>query len=567
MKHLTAILIVLIVTSLPTFGEQGTYYGRTDISCTGGATGHVYTEKVNGQWWLCDPEGYAYFMEGVYYVTGNSWTDELGSDWETRATAKYGAQKWPAQLLRLEAWGFNALGPGTYNGVLPMNQSVTKLPFVNGDGYVNPSINCVLSGTYNIKNIYKGIDTGVFGNQYSASFADVFDPAFTTCSNALFTYSAETSGQILYGIKDSPYLIGFMSEDTDFINGFGAGPDFPNDPPEKYGNHLGFMALVASPTQTDNPYNGNYADTEFYTKSELADFLETKYGTISALNAAWGSSYTTFGSDGGWGTGDGLLDENGTGSHLGTENLWMTQEDIDAECAADLDDFLYKIAYQYLSVTKASYNSAVPNKLFFGPTNIGGAGWRAPGRCPILEAAGDVLDVVNIGTDLSTEQLAWIEACTGDVPIAIWTGSAAQADSGRYRYTETSIWGNPPPTWSVETQEARGALHLADITKLVAWHQAVGFLLWQFLDNSGEQTDWGLVSLVDNAYDGVESVTGSVSCSSPLGAYTCGGEEYNWGDFISYVQEANAKWLTRGSTTPQGKARGKGKFRGKVKLQ
>jgi hypothetical protein len=42
-------------------------------------------------------------------------------------------------------------------------------------------------------------------------------------------------------------------------------------------------------------------------------------------------------------------------------------------------------------------------------------------------------------------------------------------------------------------------------------------------------------------------VTGSVTCSAPLQAYTCGGESGNYGNLVTPVKAANALWL---STTP-----------------
>ncbi len=335
-----------------------------------------------------------------------------------------------------------------------------------------------------------------------------------------------------------------MGVDTDFLSGFAAGPDFPNDPSPKYGNHLGFMGLVASPTQATNPYNGGaaYADTEFHTKTQLVTFLRAKYATIAALNVAWRSTYTTFGTQGaGWGSGTGLLDEDGRASHtwLGTANGWMTQTDINANVKADLDGFLYEIAKKYFQVTKASFQAVAPSQLYFGPTSIGG--WRAPGRCPILKAAGEVLDVVNIGgSDFSQAQVDYIVNCAGDVPLSTWEGVVAQADSGRYRYTKAAI-GLTGASFALDTQEARGAKFLSDITAMQGAskngvYPFVGYLFWQFTDNSSEQTNWGLISLVGNAYDGKEArVAGGVDSWG----YPTGGEERDYGDFITFVKEAN----------------------------
>ncbi len=59
---------------------------------------------------------------------------------------------------------------------------------------------------------------------------------------------------------------------------------------------------------------------------------------------------------------------------------------------------------------------------------------------------------------------------------------------------------------------------------------------WAWTDSFAEQTNWGLVSLLDNAYDGREAVVGAGV--DPWGFKT-GGEERNYGDFITSVRNAN----------------------------
>lgn len=71
-------------------------------------------------------------------------------------------------------------------------------------------------------------------------------------------------------------------------------------------------------------------------------------------------------------------------------------------------------------------------------------------------------------------------------------------------------------------------------------YYVIGYEWWQWQDpTNGEAYDEGFVSPYDNAYDGHEDVTGSVACSAPVSAYTCGGEPNNEGDFIDTVRTAN----------------------------
>ena len=128
----------------------------------------------------------------------------------------------------------------------------------------------------------------------------------------------------------SDYLVGLNVDDLDELNGFGAGADFPtltNGYPDsgigRWHPHLGWIVLVTAPTQSSGTdANGNpisYSDTTVYSKLALSNWLATRYnGNIAALNQAWGSTYSMFGSAGGWGTGSGVLDEDGTHSWVPT---------------------------------------------------------------------------------------------------------------------------------------------------------------------------------------------------------------------------------------------------------
>jgi hypothetical protein len=486
-------------------------------------------------------------MLGVYAVTGGSSNDELGSNYNARFIAKYGSNAvgWPQVNRRLLSWGFNTIGPFSYRMVLPIPQPElpaghpVKMPFV-GLGR-NPGISGRAGGEY--KNIYASLDPAIplFRASRAGNFPDVFDPGWRR-----YVFSAYKSDEDLARYKVSPYFIGYFSDDTDFLAGFGPGTDFPTDPPGKYHWHLGYLALITASTQTTNPYsspaNRPYADATVYTKLALRDFLTARYGTIESLNAAWGAAYTTFGSDGAWPHGRGLLDENGRASHgwLGSQDPYSLRG-MKPAARTDLDGFLFELAKRFFEVNAEAFRAVAPRALFFGPTNLGGAGWRAPARGPILKAAGLVLDVINIGTDGSQAQLDFIAQWAGDVPIAVWEGVVANADSGRVRSKAEAA------SWNVPSQAARGLQYARDVQALVAGvarptgsRPYVGLLFWAWSDSLGEGQNWGLVSLLDNAYDGREAVR---AVGRDAWGYRTGGEERDYGDFISSVRRANLSAL------------------------
>ena len=132
------------------------------------------------------------------------------------------------------------------------------------------------------------------------------------------------------------YVIGIAVDDTDWFAGFGAGPEFitsvdgvASSSDHKKHQHAGIINLYVPPAigaYNRAPATGSgliYGDPRSQTvtcmgaevpegtttttsrpadtvcnKFALAKYLRDKYGTIEALNAAWGSSYTTFESSG-----------------------------------------------------------------------------------------------------------------------------------------------------------------------------------------------------------------------------------------------------------------------------
>jgi hypothetical protein len=69
----------------------------------------------------------------------------------------------------------------------------------------------------------------------------------------------------------------------------------------------------------------------------------------------------------------------------------------------------------------------------------------------------------------------------------------------------------------------------------------VGADYWQFSDNSSESANFGLVTLKDNFYDGIQSCGKSIVDSS---AFTTTPESTSgcYGDFITPVKAGNAVW-------------------------
>jgi hypothetical protein len=203
----------------------------------------------------------------------------------------------------------------------------------------------------------------------------------------------------------------------------------------------------------------------------------------------------------------------------------------------DLSDWLYNYADRYFASTIDVTRTYFPNKLMMGQMS-GLAGHHGCPRESVakgLATHADVLTFSQVGQPLLDKLVAW---GLGDKPIMDgWEGIGAQADS-----PGAVIQWNNIASDNVSSQSARGNLMAAVIKQALTGrgsggtsYQTVGIKFWAYNDTDGG-VNYGLVTPQDNAYDGHESVTGSVACSAPLQTYVCGGEASIYGDAISAVR-------------------------------
>jgi hypothetical protein len=525
--------------------------GVIEAPCRQPATGYFHLEESRGRSLLCTPLGHAFWMLAVYQV---DWTTG-GAAYARAAERKYRtSEAWAAQATaRLLAWGFNTIGPqpgvGSHN-VLPVSTynaapNPHPMPFLR---YIDLSSWCVRNSSYQVKNLYNGMNPAIFS--VSRTFPDVFDPNWVACANY---YAAHGDGSFTPNLpQNEPWMIGTWLGDADYLYGFGRGPQTPGGAHP----HLGWIAATTSPTQASGP-NGDfsnlfgYTDTAVYTKLAWQSYVENKYGTIQALDAAWGSNYTTFGSAGGWPKkttgGTGLLDEDGSSAWMGNGSSGLVG--ANANVAADLNAFLGQIARQYFSVAAHACKSAYPNHLVFGPGSL-----NVQTYPQVLQAAGQSLDVVEVWVEPQyVGTLAGAYNAAGK-PLVVWTSLQAQPDSDT-----TSGWGSLASTcnlpgggsnYDYSTQDLRGECYqqLVDAywntVGADGGNPVVGLDWWEFVDKvvGGENTNFGLVDLYDNAYDGVED---QIARSVDPWGYPVGGQTANYGNFLGYVQQENVSIIER----------------------
>jgi hypothetical protein len=504
------------------------------------ATGYYRVQQVGNRWMFVTPEGNGMWMTGIYAAIFPESVDDLGTNTRDRITAKYGTTGWFGNwrvntARRLRRWGFNTLAEYHHWGMRPgplSNPNPEKLPYIH---IIKPSY-YVLDNRYGfgagpVKDLIVGTDTRYYTGYRGAQTPDFFDPNFESYVDGWM----RLDDGLRYGNNGNPWMLGIAMDDTDHLLGFGPGPEVvaPRLHP-----HLGWIALVTNFQQASSPWVSSYADQRVHTKYALRDFLAGRYGTILALNAAWGSSYTSFDSAGGWGVGSGLLDENGSHAWVGD---WANEMGAaSAALRADLSDFLYLFARRYFTVMAAKMRQYAPQHLVFGPASLNG--WGGLTRKEILRAAGESVDVLQAAIS-SQEVLDLTASYAGNRPIVTWDSFVANGESAMWRYPNPEDLATG--TRLADTQSDI----LFNATTSTGVHAVAGIKFWSWTDNWGEKVNFGLVSLSDNAYDGREAVTGAGT--DPEG-WPTGGEEGNYGDFISPLAAAHATVVAALGTGPGG---------------
>jgi hypothetical protein len=504
------------------------------------------------------------------------------------------------QINRLKAWGFNTIADNAHAMVWPTSVNGSwntadntlpaqfRMPFdiiKNTTNYaLTNQAGCNLSSP--IKDMLNGL-TAANKSLVYYDFGDYFDPNYANCVNGQANPANDKLLNNAAHGAHNDYLIYITLDEGDQAGFSNQGPDFPTvgnsgvPNPGHAAAHPGWVTLTTAPTQNSNStWGATYPDHEVYSKVEFANELLNKYmsvapgtysidpaavnyagGSIMAtalnrVNNAWGSAYTTLstsdvncssnlanclqsGSYASYGTGTGLLDENGSHSWVGN-NITLAGET--AAMQADLSTYLTSYLDRYYGTLTNAFHTYEPGVLL--QMTIGG--WGAPPRREVLREAGKYLDIIQ-------ESFApvWVPcpACSdiqqrinftfqylGDHPTMIWEGFFANPDSSESAHVRTDN--------IAATQEGRGAAYQQMLTNLLnakdmatGTYHNIGFYWWDEFDMDREGLNWGLVSVNDNPYDGCSATI--AGCGLDQWGYPTGGETANYGDVLSYVTNAN----------------------------
>jgi len=287
------------------------------------APAFYYPELKSGRWWLANPFNHGMFVEGVGPITliGTSKYGCAGGQCTAAANAIFSEMK---------SWNFNAIGNDVSGFFSPVGGSCSgacgPLPqLMNDSGDLYSIIATIPGGTFAAYGTHpvKDLSLCINPTQMTASFAsflDYFDSGFSAFLTQFF---AGFGGAV--ALSNNPMIIGVSVGSADQFYGLGAGPDFDTVPAGRNQSDMGLLVSVTSPLLTftsNTAYAGlstPYADPKNYSRTGAAynpygnsttgsppatcqistpctyrDYMAKKYGTIGALNTAWGTSYTTF---------------------------------------------------------------------------------------------------------------------------------------------------------------------------------------------------------------------------------------------------------------------------------
>ena len=620
------------IGSFPQFDQYQGIKGSVPSWCTAQSYFQLGMDSTN-RWEFCTPKtgstvGNTFWMFDVQNA-------EIG--WLTpKAYANYGCANqttclpWYTNVAnRMQQWGWNTIGEYGSSHFYDGSISV-QLPFI-AMGTLGQHIigNSCTGHSGTIKGIENGLSTsptnlqsllycnGGVCPQSQPTAVDVFDPWYQSCSSdTVIGLNQYISG----GTVADPYVVMISPGETDELPFMkaqgpycGGGAGAPS-PPCSYADS-GFLTLIANycyangstsaaatgcntapnnhPLWTKYAFGCGVSGIDFGWGSG-SSYLQNKYGTIGALNAAWGTNYASFcPSGGGWGhnlgTTGGLLDEDGSyiatfGAH---PDLWTNSQlrfnastiknDIETFLRAYAKQSEYWFVYYIRNGTTgvpADANHLITSMNYFGGSNQSAL---ASGDCIQNASQAVLLGLKDAGVQVlvmcyeplsaASPRTAVIQnaySVTG-LPIYPWVAMGAQSES---------FWTSSCPAQgeNYTTQDLRGSSgYSTTITDLFnatqgGVHPVVGIAFWGATDDNGasnscaqpppactypgypslgiqcaqgggyEAKNFGLISNNDNAYDGNSD---TIAAGVDAQGIPTGGELGNYTNFLGPVTKAN----------------------------
>ena len=366
------------------------------------ATGNFRTEKVDGKWWLVDPEGYLFFSDGVANVRMANTTTVTGFDFHSPdvhkidpeavtpedskdvlpvTTSALGTRFLSSPLRRdMFEWlpdysepmgAYYGYSRSFFSGPLKHGESysfyLANLQRKYGDTSAKPALE-----TWKDVTLDRMKDWGFtsFGNWIDPMFYDNQKVPYYANGWIIGDFKTVSSGSDLWGRMPDPFDPEFARRAQVTVNSIAE--EVKNSPwcigvfidnEKSWGRltsdrtHFGIAINVLSLKASESP-----------AKADFAEALHSKYGTIEALNARWNTEIASW---------DSLSD----GFVVG---------EINEGLRADLSMWLQRYSEQYFEVVQRALKRVMPNYLYMGARM---ASWGMPPET--VRAAAKYTDVVS----------------------------------------------------------------------------------------------------------------------------------------------------------------------------
>lgn len=468
------------------------------------ATGFFRTAKVDGKWWMVDPEGYLFFSNGVANVRMANMFTTTGMDFKDDAiryrdpeeltpedsigkidipesvqSTRYLANETRRNLFEWLPSHDEALGKhysyrrSFHGGPLPHGETFSfyraNLERKYGsDNFLKKWEENTLTRMldWGMTSMGNWVDPAFYSNEKVPYFAngwiigdfkeiktgseiwhampDVFDPEFERRANL-------TIEQIAREIKGSPWCVGIFV-DNEKTWGYRTGPV-----ERRYFLSVAAMGMDAK---------------ESPAKAAFSKYLIEKYKTVEALNSAWDTNIESF-----------MSMKKGV--------KFTAYNDV---LESDLSEMLLMLSNRYFSVVHNAIERVLPNHLYMG---VRMATWGMPKET--VKAATTYSDVLSFNVyDEGLQPFGWEFLREIDLPAVI----------GEYHFGSTSDSGAlHPGLLYASDQKDRARKYRVYMDSVSGHDNFVGAHWFQYLDSpvtgrafDGESYNVGFVNVADIPY-------------------------------------------------------------------
>ena len=417
------------------------------------ATGHFRVQKIDGKWWMIDPEGYLFWSHGVVRVSHS------------------------CAVTPLE--GENLKNRNFYFEDLPGKDSEFHQFYYTHDALLKPYYTFRgIDSTYDFSsaNLYRK-----YGEDYLEDFYDI-------CHRRLKSWGlntiANSSDKEVCLMDRTPYMDRFEVVSVSLPGTGGWWPVMdPYDP--------SFVAslekqLIDRKRELEDPWClGFFVDNEIAwghptnmaevilkcpadqaAKKHFLSVLMAKYGTVNALNKAWGTKFASWNA----------LAENRDAIKTNDNNM---------------EDFLALsrgVIHKYYSNIRDAFDRLAPGVLYMG--------CRFAGYTPDLVSIGaEYCDVISYNVyDFTLDKIRLPEGV--DKPIMIGEFHFGALDRGMFHCSQVEV----------ESQEKRGEAYIRYVESALKHHNVIGVHWHQFSDQAttarfcGENLQVGFTDVCDTPY-------------------------------------------------------------------